>query len=327
MSVQKEIPVVRIVRQSLLESVGNMVVRKGKHLVEASFGWLLLSPTLAVFVVFTYVPMAFLFVMALFHWNITFSHSQFVGLGEFKILFRQPLFWRSMLTTAYFAFLMVPAQTFLSLGIAMLFREAARSKLRGFFRSLVFLPHVTPLVATSIVWVWVFNPRFGLANFILSWFHIPPLNWLESTNWALPAVMIYSTWHSLGLYVILFLAGLANISRHPLEAAMVDGAGRGTIFHKIIWPLVSPSTFLVVLFATMNALQAFSQIYTMTGGPRGGGGGPAYATTTDALLIYQTGFQYYHYGLAAAMSIILFFVILGLTVFQKWISNRLVFYR
>lgn len=326
MSVQREIPITRT-RRTLTKPFAKTVARKRGNFADTALGWLLLSPVLSVFGVFTYLPMLLLFIMAAFHWNITFTSSQFVGFGEFAILFRQPLFWRSLLTTAYFSLLMVPAQTFLSLGLAMLFREAARSKWRGFFRSLVFLPHVTPIVATSIVWVWVFNPRFGLANFILSWFHIQPLNWLESTKWALPSVMVYSTWHSLGLYVILFLAGLANISRDPLEAAMVDGANNGTIFRKIIWPLISPTTFLVVLFATMNALQAFSQIYTMTGGPRGGGGGPAYSTTTDALLIYQTGFQFFHYGLAAAMSVILFFVILGLTVFQKWIANKLVFYR
>lgn len=324
MSVQRDIP---IVRTTVTKSLSKTVGRKGRAFADTSLGWLLLSPVIVIFSFFTYVPMILLFVMSAFHWNITFTHSQFVGLGEFEILFRQPLFWRSLLTTAYFSFLMVPAQTFLSLGLAMLLREAAQSKWRGFFRSLVFLPHVTPIVATSIVWVWVFNPRFGLANFILSWFHVQPLNWLESTKWALPSVMIYSTWHSLGLYTILFLAGLANISKDPIESAMVDGAGNGTIFRKIIWPLISPTTFIVVLFATMNALQAFSQIYTMTGGPRGGGGGPAYSTTTDALLIYQTGFQFYHYGLAAAMSVILFFVILGLTIFQKWIANKLVFYR
>lgn len=324
MSVQREVP---IMRRTMTSSLVEVIKRRKKALGDAPLGWLFLSPVLIIFGVFTYMPMIVLFVMSTFHWNITFTHSAFVGFGEFRILFRQPLFWRSFLTTAYFSLMMVPAQTFISLGLAMLFREAARSKLRGFFRSLVFLPHVTPIVATSIVWVWIFNPRFGLANFILSWFHIPYLNWLESTRWALPSVMIYSTWHSLGLYVILFLAGLANISRDPLEAAMVDGAGNGTIFRKIIWPLISPTTFLVVLFATMNALQAFSQIYTMTGGPRGGGGGPAYSTTTDALLIYQTGFQFYHYGLAAAMSVILFVVILGLTIFQKWIANKLVFYR
>ncbi len=322
MSVPREITVTRsaIAQRTCVQ-------RKSRNTAQNTVGWLFVTPVLGVFGVFTYIPMVLLFVMALFHWNITFSHSQFVGLGEFKTLARQPLFWRSLLTTAYFTFLMVPTQTFLSLGLALLFREAIRSKWRGFFRSLVFLPHVTPLVATSIVWVWVFNPQFGLANYVLSWFHIAPLNWLESTTWALPAVIVYSTWHSLGLYVILFLAGLANISRDPIEAAMMDGAGNGTVFRRIIWPLISPTTFLVILFATMNSLQAFSQIYTMTGGPVGGGGGPAYSTTTDALLLYQTGFQFYHYGLAAAMSVILFLVILAMTILQKWISNRLVFYR
>lgn len=298
-----------------------------RKLRETVVGWTLSAPVILVFGLFTYIPMLLLFVMAAFRWNIGFRNSQFIGFAHFAELFRQPLFWRSLGTTAYYALVMVPSQTFLSLGLALLFRGAAKSKIRGFFRSLVFLPHVTPIVATSIIWVWVFNPNFGLANYVLSWFHIAPLNWLLSTTWALPAVMIYSTWHSLGLYTILFIAGLSNIPTAPLEAAMMDGAGNGAIFRKIIWPLISPTTFVVLLFATMNSLQAFSQIYTMTGGPLGGGGGPSYSTTTDALLIYQTAFQFYHYGLAATMSVILFVIILALTLGQRWIGERFVFYR
>ncbi len=290
-------------------------------------GYGLMFPAISVFVVFFYIPAIYLLYISFFHWGILSSATNFVGLKNFRILLNQPLFWHSLVTSAYFTLVMIPATVFLALGIAMLLREGMETKRGGFFRGAVFLPHVTPVVATSIVWVWIFNPRFGLANFILTSLHLPALGWLESQTWALPAVMIDSLWHSLGLYVLIFLAGLANVPKDLIEVARLDGARRHRIFYRIIWPLLSPTTFFVVVLATVNSWQAFSQIYTMTGGPHGGAGGPAFATTTDSLLVYQTAFTYLHFSLASAMSLILFLIILTLTLIQKWISDRVVFYR
>ncbi len=287
----------------------------------------LLSPAIAVFVVFFFVPAAYLLYISFFHWGVLSSATTFVGLENFRRLFAQPLFWHSLATTGYYTLVMIPATTLLSLGIALVLREAVTARRGGVWRAAVFLPHVTPVVATSIIWVWIFNPQFGLANFVLTSLHLPALGWLGTTEWALPAVMIDSLWHSLGLYVIIFLAGLANVPRDLVEVAQLDGARRQRIFYRIIWPLLSPTTFFVVILATVNSWQAFSQIYTMTGGPHGGAGGPAFSTTTDALLVYQTAFSYYHFSLAAAMAFVLFAIILTLTLIQKWISNRLVFYR
>lgn len=291
----------------------------------AAYG--LLFPSMAVFGVFFYFPAVFLIYISFFHWGVLSSATKFVGLQNFATLIRQPLFWRSIETSGYYTLVMIPATVLLALAIALVLKEVVSIRRGGVWRAAVFLPHVTPVVATSIIWVWIFNPQFGLANFVLRIFHIPPLGWLESTHWALPAVMIDSLWHSLGLYIIIFLAGMANLPRELLEVARLDGAKRGRIFYRIVWPLLSPTTFFVVILATVNSWQAFSQIYTMTGGPHGGAGGPAFATTTDALLVYQTAFAYDHFSLAAAMSLVLFAIILLLTIIQKWISNRLVFYR
>ena len=287
----------------------------------------LLSPAIAVFVVFFFVPAAYLLYISFFHWGVLSSATTFVGLENFRRLFAQPLFWHSLATTGYYTLVMIPATTLLSLGIALVLREAVTARRGGVWRAAVFLPHVTPVVATSIIWVWIFNPQFGLANFVLTSLHLPALGWLGTTQCASPAVKIDSLWYSLGLYVIVFLAGLANVPRDLVEVAQLDGARRQRIFYRIIWPLLSPTTFFVVILATVNSWQAFSQIYTMTGGPHGGAGGPAFSTTTDALLVYQTAFSYYHFSLAAAMAFVLFAIILTLTLLQKWISNRLVFYR
>ncbi len=298
-----------------------------RRLKDRAVAYGLLFPAVTVFVVFFYVPAAYLVYISFFHWGVLSSATRFVGLQNFRRLFAQPLFWHSLATTGYYTLVMIPATVLLALGIALVLREAVTARRGGVWRSAVFLPHVTPVVATSIIWVWIFNPQFGLANFVLRTLHLPALGWLGSTRWALPAVMIDSLWHSLGLYVIVFLAGLANVPRELVEVAQLDGARRKRIFRRVIWPLLSPTTFFVVILATVNSWQAFSQIYAMTGGPHGGAGGPAFSTTTDSLLVYQTAFVYDHFSLAAAMAMVLFLIILLLTLVQKWISNRLVFYR
>ena len=215
-----------------------------------------------------------------------------MGFGNFAILFAQPLFWQALVTSLYFTAVMVPVATLLSLGLALLLREGIQTRRGAVWRSMVFLPHVTPVVATSIIWIWLFDPQFGLLNAVLGFFHLPQPGWLASTQWAMPSVIIYSLWHSLGLYTVLFLGALATLPRSVLEAAQVDGAKRWYLFRRVILPLVSPVTFFVVVLSTINTLQSFSQIYALTGGPHGGAGGPAFATTTDSLLVYQTAFLY-----------------------------------
>lgn len=306
-------------RQSLARSL--------KRLQDRLIAYGLLFPTISVFVIFFYIPAGYLLYISFFHWSVLSSSTTYVGLENFRRLFAQPLFFHSLLTTGYYTLVMIPATVLLSLGVALVLREAVTARRGGIWRAAVFLPHVTPVVATSIIWVWIFNPQFGLANFVLTSLHLPALGWLSTTQWALPAVMIDTLWHSLGLYVIIFLAGLANVPRDLIEVAQLDGAKRKRIFRRIIWPLLSPTTFFVLILSTVNSWQAFSQIYTMTGGPHGGGGGPAFSTTTDALLVYTTAFTYDHFSLAAAMAAILFVIILVLTLIQKWISNRVVFYR
>ena len=314
-------------RPTMTRSLQARRARRIRHLKDHLVAYGLLSPALAVFVIFFYVPAGYLVYISFFHWGVLSSSTTFVGLENFHRLFAQPLFWHALATSGYYTLVMIPATTLLALGISLVLKEAVTARRGGVWRAAVFLPHVTPVVATSIIWVWIFNPQFGLANFALETLHLPALGWLDTTQWALPAVMIDSLWHSLGLYVIIFLAGLANVPRELVEVARLDGARRSRIFRRVILPLLSPTTFFVVILATGYSWQAFSQIYTMTGGPHGGAGGPAFSTTTDALLVYQTAFSFDHFSLAAAMALVLFVIILLLTVIQKWISNKVVFYR
>ncbi len=295
-------------------------------LVRPVLGYLLVLPSLAVFVIFFYLPAALLFALAFYHWNV-FGTTTFRGFGNFAVLFNQPLYWQSLLTTAYFVVVMMPLTTLVALALALLLREGVRQARGGLARSLIFLPHVTPIIATSIIWAWIFNPQFGLANFVFSHLGLPRLGWLEDPAWSMPAVMLYTLWHSVGLYTVLFLAGLLVIPEQVVEAARVDGARGFALFRRVIWPLLSPTTFLVLILVSVNTMQAFSQIFALTGGAVGRGGGPAYSTSTDAVLIYQTAFTYQHFSLAATMSLILFVILLAITIVQKKLSSRWVFYR
>lgn len=294
---------------------------------ERALGLALTSPTMLVFFTFYYAPAIFLAYIAFFNWNLIASTSHFVGFSNFVRLFSQPLFWHSLLLTGYYVAVMVPALTLFSIGLALLLREGWERRRGGWVRAMVFLPHVTPIVGTAIIWLWVFNPQFGIANVILKAMHLPALDWLMSTRWALPSVMIYSLWHDVGLYTILFLAGLAVVPQQLLEAAKMDGARSWRIFRRIILPLISPTTFFVVVLATINTLQSFSQIFTLTGGQYGGGGGPAFSTTTAAVLNYLTVFGYQKYSLGSAMSLVLFVILMLITLAQKIIGDKLVFYR
>jgi ABC-type sugar transport system permease subunit len=280
-----------------------------------------------VFVTFYYLPAIFLAYISFFNWNLIASTSRFVGFANFVRLFQQPLFWHALLLTGYYVIAMVPALTLFSIGLALLLREGWERRRGGWVRAMVFLPHVTPIVGTAIIWLWVFNPQFGIANAILTAAHLPALDWLMSTRWALPSVMIYSLWHDTGLYTILFLAGLAVVPRQLLEAAKMDGARSWRVFRRIIWPLISPTTFFVVVLATINTLQSFSQIFTLTGGQYGGGGGPAFSTTTAAVLNYLTVFGYQKYSLGSAMSLVLFVILMVITLVQKFVGDKIVFYR
>src|SRR4030088_2201085 len=153
---------------------------------ERLLGFALTSPAMLVFFTFYYVPAIFLAYISFFKWNLIASTSHFVGFNNFIQLFHQPLFWHSLLLTGYYVIVMVPALTLCSIGLALLLREGWERRRGGWMRAMVFLPHVTPIVGTAIIWLWVFNPQFGIANVILKAFHLPALDWLMSTTWAMP---------------------------------------------------------------------------------------------------------------------------------------------
>ena len=278
-----------------------------------------LAPSALIFLIFTVIPAIFVLYISLFNWNfLNMKMSTYVGLGNYHVLFSSSEFWHSLLISFYFVVGTVPTGLFLALGIALLLMQPFKG--RGFVRLAVFSPYVTPVVATSIVWIWIFNPQFGLFNGILHFLGMPQIGWLQSPHWAMPGVMMYSLWHNLGFNVIIFLAGLTTISTELGEAARVDGANRWQEFWQVTWPLLSPTSLFVLIISTVGALQAFTQFFTMTQG------GPLMATTTTSYLLYQMAFIFYHTGYASAIAVVLFVIIAGLSLLQMRVSQSRVHY-
>jgi len=282
---------------------------------------LFLVPAALFLLVFVYFPAAIAFGLAFFHFHLLGVHTTWAGLQNFRDALGYRVFWIAVRNTLLYAALMIPLTVSLAVLFAALLTQPGRYY--GMLRTAVLLPYVTPAVATAIGWLWIFNPQYGLADSLLHSLGLPPLPWLQSTTWALPSVAIYTLWHGLGFDVIVASAALGAVPRQLQEAARVDGADRWRVLRSVTLPLISPTVFFLVIITTIGTLQSFSQIYALSGGQ----GGPAYATTTLLFLVYQTAFTYYHFSYGAAMALLLVVLILGLTLLQRWISRRWVFYQ
>ena len=295
--------------------VGSLRAQRRREVFEA---YLYLLPTFVGLILFSLGAIVVSVGISFTDWNIL-QPPHWVGLSNYVRLFSTPLNWQVFGNTLYYMGVIVPVGTALALGLAL----ALNRGLRGIvlLRSLYFLPVISSTVAVSLVWGWLYNQQFGLINYLLSVVGITGPAWLADTRTAMPAVIIMSIWKGLGYNMVIFLAGLQGIPRELYEAAAIDGAGAWARFRYVTLPLVSPTTFFVVVLSTIAAFQVFDQTYVMTGG------GPAYSTTTLALFIYQNAFQWFHMGYAAALSYVLFAAVAVVTLVQFRVQGRFVFYR
>jgi ABC-type sugar transport system permease subunit len=270
------------------------------------------APALAIFAVFTILPTIYTLYISLFNWNsLNVSRSKFRGLRNYQELFSENDFPTSALNSLYFTVAMVIGGTALSLVIALLLQRGGRWIAAT--RVAVFTPYVTPLVATSIAWIWILNQKFGLLNLALQALGVAGPNWLLSPSWAMPSVIAYSLWHELGFTTIVFLGGLSVLSPELGEAARVDGVNRWQEFWYVTWPQLRPVTVFVITITMIMSLQAFTQFYAMTQG------GPGTATTTVSVLLYEQIATRTGYG--AAIAVVLFIVTAALTLIQRKTSR------
>ena len=277
-----------------------------------------LLPSLVLFSAFTALPVVSAFLISFTHWDL-FNPPRWVWLDNYLTLWNDPIFRKVLGNTAYYVLAAVPLQMLLGLLCALGLNRNVPGQ--TFFRVIYFLPVVTSTVGAGLVWAWLFNSNFGLINMALSLFGISDLpKWLVSSQWAMPAVITVSVWQGLGYAMVLFLAGLQNIRRDVYEAAAIDGATGFTRLLYITLPLLSPTTFFVLIVSIIGSFQVFELVFVMTKA------GPANATNTLVYYIYQNGFMFYQMGYASAAAMALFLMVLVTTLVQYRLQDRWVHY-
>ncbi len=276
-----------------------------------------LVPNFLGFLVFILWPVIASFGLSFTSWDLL-TPVKWIGLQNYQTLISDQVFWKVLWNTIYYTIGTVPVGIIISLCLAI----ALNQKIKGvkIFRAAYFLPVITSTVAVAVVWQWLYNPQFVLLNYLLSLVGVQGPSWLTSITWAMPAVIITSIWKGLGFNMLLFLAGLQGISETYYEAARIDGAGWWAQFKNITIPLLSPTTFFVVIMSIINSFQVFDQIYIMTEG------GPARSTSVLVHYLYQNAFQYFKMGLASAIAYVLFFLVFAITLVQLKRSKNWVVY-
>ncbi|MBM3258303.1 MAG: sugar ABC transporter permease [Candidatus Sericytochromatia bacterium] len=280
---------------------------------ERIWGLLLASPALFIIGVFSLLPTLASFLIGFTDWDLL-GAPKWVGLDNYTSLLADPVFPKVVANTLLFVVLYLVLDLVLALALAL----ALNQKLRGlgFFRTAYFLPVVTSMVAVSIVWEWIFDPRGGALNEVLRWFGGEPVHWLSDPATALPALVVMSVWKSLGTNVVLFLAGLQALPGEVLESAEVDGATGWRRFWHVTLPLLGPTVLLVGILAGIRAFQTFDSVYIMTHG------GPRRSTTVIVYWLFQNAFTYFKLGKASALAYMLFAVLAGLTWVQWTLRKR-----
>jgi len=298
-------------------AVSKPVARKWRRPWRYGVGYLYIAPLIIWFLGFNLIPMVLGFAIGFTDWNVL-SPPKSVGWANYGTLVHDPLVWLALRNTLDYAVATVTLTTVVSLALALALNQRLRSI--GIYRTFFFLPAVTAVIAVAMVWRWLYNNDYGLLNWLLSLVNIPPVNWLGDPKIAMPAVILMSVWRSAGFNTIIFLAGLQGIPREYHEAAEMDGAGRWRRFLSITVPLVSPTTFFVVVNGLIGSWQVFDQVYAMTRG------GPQQATLTIVYYIYTNGFEWFKTGYASAIAYGLFLIILVLTMLQFAVQRKWVFY-
>ncbi|CAM3302457.1 carbohydrate ABC transporter permease [Occultella aeris] len=238
---------------------------------------------------------------------------EFIGVDNYVEAFTSRSFQRAVLNTLFLTIVAVPTAMIIALVIAVLLNQGMRWQ--GFFRTAVFLPHITATVAVAVLWLWIFNPdHTGLLNRIIGTIGLGPVSWLGSTEWAMPSVIVMYIWQSIGIKMLIYLAALQGLPPEVGEAARLDGANSLERFWYMTVPLLRPATFFVLVISVISSFQVFDQIYILTSG------GPANATTVMTYQIYQSAFQASRMGYASAQSIVLFVVLIILAI----VSRRIV---
>jgi multiple sugar transport system permease protein len=284
---------------------------------EAFEGMLMATPWVIGFIIFTAGPIIASAYIGLTKWDII-SSPKFIGFDNYERLFTEDeLFRQSLGVTFKYTVISAPLHVIVGLLLASLLNTAVFGK--NFFRSVFYLPSVLPLVASAVLFSWVFNPEFGLLNYALSLFGIKGPGWLVSETWALPAMIIMNL-QFIGFTMLLMLAALQRVPAELIESAQLDGAGPIRVFRHVTLPIISPVIFLAIIINVNNSVQTFTQAFVMTNG------GPSNATLFYMLYLYRNAFQLFKMGYASAMAWILFLIVVVFTLVQFRLSRFWVYH-
>jgi multiple sugar transport system permease protein len=266
--------------------------------------YLFTGPAMVLLTIFLLLPLISVIFLSFTSYNL--STIRWVGLNNYIHAFHDEVFIKSIGNTIFYAATNIPGQMILGLILALILNEKIRA--RGLYRTTYYFPVVTSMVVVAMVWLWIYDPGWGLLNQILSKLHLGRQNWLSDTHMAMPAIVVMSVWKGTGNAMILFLAGLQGIPEELYESAKIDGANRWNRFVYITLPLLKPTTFFIFVMYCIWALQMFDQVYIMTQG------GPVWSTTSIVHQIYQRAFLYTEMGVASTFATILFVIVLAITI-------------
>ena len=296
-------------------------VRRSWRRSEALAGFAFISPWLIGFLSITVVSMSYSLVLSFTDYDLSTNTAHPVGLTNYQLIVDDPKVLTALGNTFFYATLAVPLEIAVALGLAVLLNGVQHG--RGFFRTVFYLPKMTPTVATASVFLLLLNGNVGAVNQFLGWFGIEGPQWLVDPAWVKPSIVLMTLWTVAGSMVIL-LAALQNVPRELYEAAEVDGASRPRQFFSITLPLISSTVFFVVIVNTIAALQVFDQAYLLF--YRDANSNAPDAALFYGVYLYQAAFQQFNFGLAAAMAWLLFAIIIVITVVQMKVGDRLVYY-
>lgn len=282
-------------------------------------GWLFVAPALAIIGLFFVVPVVAGFVLSLTDFDIyalaDLGNLRFVGLDEYRTLLATPLFWQAQVNTLYFVAVGVPLSIAASLGAALLL-ESRLARFKGLFRTALFAPVVTTLVAVAVIWRYLLHARYGLIDYGLHLLGLPAVDWLGDPHWAMPAIIVFAVWKNFGYNMIIFVAGLQTIPEDLYEAARIDGASPLRRFWHVTLPGLAPVVLLVSVLTMAGYLQLFAEPYVMTQG------GPGQSTVSVLYFMYEQGFKWWNLGRASAVAFLLFILVLAVTLVQLAVARR-----
>ena len=282
-------------------------------------GWMFAAPALVVLGVFFFLPVLAALLLSLTDFDLyalaDLRNLRFVALGNYLDLLRTPMFWKALGNTAYFVIVGVPLSIAVSLGAALLLNAPA-ARFKPLFRTALFAPVVTTLVAVAVIWRYLFNTQYGLVNWALGQLGLVPIDWFGDVRWAMPTIILFAVWKNFGYNMVILLAGLQAIPRDLYEAARIDGASKWQQFWHITLPQLGPVLLVVGVINISGYFQLFAEPYVMTRGD------PLQSTVSVLYYMFEEGFKWWTLGRASAVAFMLFLVILAVTTLLLRFGRR-----